>query len=291
MSDASPNSRIPWEALRSALAEHAAAGLRTWIDSTQPHFSNQLAFALSRLDEGIALRHHCELRESLPARVDVLDLGAGNGGVAFAFANSPRYRVHTLDLVPNSVLRAVRRTTGLPVLPAVGNGAALPYADASFDVVLLIDAIEHVSTPGPLGEEIMRVLRPEGVCIVTTVARLRFLFRRDPHWGIPGLVALPNWLQRFVVNKLARRRNLGPGGATVPAYDVHHIYWHKDEIGALFPRPASVTAMYAWPIDPNARMLTREWLRYQLRGFVFDHVVVRKHGTSMGSRDGFPPES
>jgi hypothetical protein len=122
----------------------------------------------------------------------------------------------------------------------------------------------------------MRVLRPGGFCIVSTIARLRYFFRRDPHWGIRGLVMLPNSLQRFVVNRIARRRTLGEGGRSTLAYDVEHIYWHRDEIGRLFPGAASATALWAWPVYPNAKPPSWQWLRYRLRDFVFDHVLIRK---------------
>ncbi len=238
----------------------------------------QREHALSRLDAGIDLLNYCELRENLPERrVDVLDVGAGNGGDALAFANCDRYRVHAVDLVPNSVFRAVQRATGIRLNHVIGTGHALPYANASFDVVLLIDTIEHVTDARRLGAEIMRVLRPGGFGMVSTVARLRFFFRRDPHFGIRGLVMLPNPVQRFVVNRIARRRNVGSGGRSdSPAYDVEHIYWHRQEIGRLFPAAAEVTALYSWPLDSNAKSLTREWLRWHLRDFVFDHVRIRK---------------
>ena len=269
--------RIAWSSLREIFAEHADAGIAGWIRETEPHFRHQHEHALSRLDAGIDLLTYCELAESLPERrVDVLDIGAGNGGVALAFANCSRYRVHAIDLAPNTVLYAVKRATAIPLNHAVGTGHALPYADASFDIALLIDTIEHVSNPRRLGAEIMRVLRPGGFCMVSTVARLRFFFRRDPHFGIRGLVMLPNSLQRFVVNRIARRRNMGHGGCHSPAYDVEHIFWNRQEIGRLFPGAAEVAALYSWPVDPNAKPPTKEWLRWHLRDYVFDHVRIRK---------------
>jgi 2-polyprenyl-3-methyl-5-hydroxy-6-metoxy-1,4-benzoquinol methylase len=112
--------------------------------------------------------------------------------VAFAFGNCPSYRVHAIDVVPNPVLSRLNRRRAIPVCYTVGSGHDLPYRPESFGLVLLVDAIEHIPDRRRLGSEIMRVLRPGGICIVSTVARLRYLLRRDPHYGVRGLVALPN---------------------------------------------------------------------------------------------------
>lgn len=127
--------RVPWSTLRSIFTEYARTGIAGWIDESEPHFRAQLTFALSRVDQGMDLLKHCESHEALPPRrVDVLDIGAGNGGVAFAFANRDRYRVHAIDIVPNSALLAVRRATSLRLDYTVGSGHALPYPSSSFDI-------------------------------------------------------------------------------------------------------------------------------------------------------------
>ena len=43
----------------------------------------------------------------------------------------------------------------------------LPFPDSSFDLVVTIDVHEHLSSVDPLNREIRRVLRPDGVAVVT----------------------------------------------------------------------------------------------------------------------------
>jgi SAM-dependent methyltransferase len=47
-------------------------------------------------------------------------------------------------------------------------GAALPYADGSFDTVVSMDVIEHVLDPVPWLLEARRVLKPSGTLFLTT---------------------------------------------------------------------------------------------------------------------------
>ncbi|MEX1245540.1 MAG: class I SAM-dependent methyltransferase [Thermoanaerobaculia bacterium] len=269
-------SRLDWSTVRSSFVEAVRSEFAAWISPGQPHFSSQLAFAIGRFAEGSALVRFFELTPSESGPVtDVLDIGSGNGGVAFAFANCLKYQVHALDVVPNRLLARLQQSLEMPVRPVIGTGSALPYRDKRFDIVLLVDVIEHVKDAHRIGAEVMRVLRPGGVCFVSTAARLRYLTKPDPHYGVKGLVALPNALQRFVVNHILRRRILTADGRCWPAYDVEHTFWHVNEIARLFPGHDSAQGLYAYPMC-GGRVFTREWLRRRLRGFLFHHVLIRK---------------
>ena len=195
--------------------------------------------------------------------------------MAFAVAHETRFRVDTIDLVPNSTLERVRRASGLPIRRTLGDVGRLPYAGESFDVVLLVDVVEHVRDRRAMGAEVMRVLKPGGVCFITTPARLRYLCRPDPHYGVRGLLALPNALQRFIVDRVLGRRVSSASGFPAPAYDVEHTFWHVGELARLFPGPKTVEALYHFPLA-GGPPLSREWLRRLLRRFVFHHVVIGK---------------
>jgi SAM-dependent methyltransferase len=44
----------------------------------------------------------------------------------------------------------------------------LPFADASFDTIILSDVLEHIRAPNGLWDEMVRILRPEGVILMNT---------------------------------------------------------------------------------------------------------------------------
>jgi SAM-dependent methyltransferase len=60
-------------------------------------------------------------------------------------------------------------------------GAPLPYADASFDLVVAMEVIEHLAEPLPWLRELVRVLRPGGELLLTT-----------PNYASASLVAIEN---------------------------------------------------------------------------------------------------
>ena len=93
-------------------------------------------------------------------------------------------------------------------------------------MVILSEVIEHLAQPSVAGAEILRVLKPGGICLISTPPRLVFARRPDPHFQIPFLVALPDFLQRVVAGWLR------PG---IP-YNVTHIYGTTWGIARQFPR-------------------------------------------------------
>jgi SAM-dependent methyltransferase len=266
--------RLPWDGVREVFRDVVRAEFAPWGSSKKAYLEQTLAFALGRFDEGIGFVGYFDLASQYGAG-DVLDLGTGTGGVALAFANCPRYRVSAIDVGQNRILRKVTQATGLPLRYALANGLELPYREEAFDTVLLIEAIEHISRPALLGREIFRVLRPGGVCLVSTPARLRYVLGRDPHYGVPFVAGLPNAVQRFVVNRIARRRIVSPDGRSWPAYDVERLYWHVNEIARIFPGSPTVEPLFA-RAPAGGLFLSGEWWRSRFRKFLFNHVVIRK---------------
>jgi ubiquinone/menaquinone biosynthesis C-methylase UbiE len=97
--------------------------------------------------------------DGLPAPERVLDVGTGTGVAAIALARwFPDADVTGLDLSPGMVAEAERK--GGRVRFVVGDASRLPFADSSFDVVVLVNAI-------PFFDEIARVLVPGGIVAVS----------------------------------------------------------------------------------------------------------------------------
>jgi SAM-dependent methyltransferase len=77
-------------------------------------------------------------------------------------------RVVGVDVSPRAIEAARERATGGRPEFIVTSGFALPFADASFDLVTSFQVLEHVPDPAPFLAELARVTRPGGSVILAT---------------------------------------------------------------------------------------------------------------------------
>ena len=108
----------------------------------------------------------------------ILDDGAAFGFTTRRVERAPRRRgavsgrnrfVVGLEYDAAYVTRARRDNPGLPFVR--GGAAALPFRDGAFDVVLLLDVLEHLPSEAPALDETWRVLAPGGTLILSVPYR------------------------------------------------------------------------------------------------------------------------
>lgn len=100
-----------------------------------------------------------KLRGLRPGRA--LDVGAGSGGNA-AVLRELGWDVSALEFSPAAAELCAGR--GIPVVRA--DARALPFPDASFDLVMSTDLWEHVDDDRTVAAEAFRVLRPGGALLL-----------------------------------------------------------------------------------------------------------------------------
>jgi hypothetical protein len=88
----------------------------------------------------------------------ILDVGAGDGLI------TSKLDAKGIELDPTGV--ALAQKHGADVIE--GDAAVLPFADGSFDAVLIGDVIEHLEDPFPALREAHRVLSSDGTLYITT---------------------------------------------------------------------------------------------------------------------------
>ncbi|MSQ29124.1 MAG: class I SAM-dependent methyltransferase [Dehalococcoidia bacterium] len=94
----------------------------------------------------------------------ILDVGAGTGATSQALREYGR--VMAVDMSPEAV--SIARGRGLDVARMDAGNLAFP--DATFDVVVVLDVIEHLEDDAAAVRELRRVLKPGGVLLVTVPA-------------------------------------------------------------------------------------------------------------------------
>jgi ArsR family transcriptional regulator len=110
-------------------------------------------------------------RSALPllAPGDVLDIASGDGVLAELLAPHA-HRYVCIDASPRVVAAARERLRGLPnVEVREGDMHALPFADASFDLVALMHALTYATRPAVAVAEAARVLRPGGHMLLSSL--------------------------------------------------------------------------------------------------------------------------
>ncbi|MGH2978950.1 MAG: class I SAM-dependent methyltransferase, partial [Solirubrobacterales bacterium] len=100
----------------------------------------------------------------------VLEIGPGTGYYTFEMAERlDGGQVDVFDIqqeMLDHVMREANRRGATNVSPALGDAQSLPYADDSFDAVVLITVLGEIPDQDRALREIARVLRPGGRLVV-----------------------------------------------------------------------------------------------------------------------------
>ena len=100
----------------------------------------------------------------------VLDIACGEGYGSAALAQTAS-SVVGVDIAEDAIAHATARYTADNLRFAQGSLTAIPAADAAFDLVVCFETLEHVRDQELAIQEMRRVLRPEGLLIVSTPNR------------------------------------------------------------------------------------------------------------------------
>lgn len=134
----------------------------------------------------------------------VLDVGCGDAGALIAFAEKGA-KCAGIECFDTSLERGKLRAAdhGVQVDLKKGVAESIPFPDASFDLVMLDNVLEHVTDrPGTL-REVRRVLKPGGLLYMVTPKPFSlYSLWNDPHYDLAGLVLMPRSMQIWYFEKI-----------------------------------------------------------------------------------------
>jgi ubiquinone/menaquinone biosynthesis C-methylase UbiE len=130
-----------------------------------------------------------EQAATVPPGSKVLDVGAGSAPYRALFAGCD-YRTQDFSQLRDDQLRY----GGYSPIDFVSDADAIPVPDASFDVVLCTEVLEHVPEPVAVVREFGRIVAPGGRLILT--APLGSGIHQEPYHFYGGYT--PYWYQRFL---------------------------------------------------------------------------------------------
>jgi SAM-dependent methyltransferase len=145
---------------------------------------------------------HDAIREVLPSRGRVLDLGCGVNADLEAYRTDER-EVWGTDFQAHPELRHAEW------FRLLGSDGAIPFPDRHFDTVAAVMVLEHVANPRAFLREVARILRSGGRFVAHTISGTHYVtfIRR-----LIGL--LPHRINQSLVNVLYGRAEVD----TFPAY-------------------------------------------------------------------------
>lgn len=103
---------------------------------------------------------------------EVLELATGPGVLAKRIAPVTK-RMLATDYSEGMIAEAKKGTCPKNLRFEVADALSLPYADASFDAVIIVNALHLLPEPERALREIARVLRPDGILIAPNFVKKR----------------------------------------------------------------------------------------------------------------------
>jgi SAM-dependent methyltransferase len=178
-------------------------------------YASAFTYSRMRLEQALA--------EHLPGTGDglrALDVGCGTGHHMLALA-ARGFDVAGVD-GSREMLDAARLASPKAELHQA-DLAAVPFADASFDLILCIEVLRYLADPQPCVGEMARVLRPGGVCLVTAAP----LFSLNGYALVNRLALIAPIgdlvrLKQFFTTPVQLRRQFAANG--FEGVEVHGVY-------------------------------------------------------------------
>jgi ubiquinone/menaquinone biosynthesis C-methylase UbiE len=124
----------------------------------------------------------------------VLDVGCGLGHFSISFLRKGA-QVFGIDPSIDSiqVAKAWYEDEFGKSLLCVSRGEYLPFKTGNFDIVFSHFVLEHVQDVDLVIAEMLRVLKPSGVCIINAP---NYLFPLEQHYRLLWIAYLPKWLAK-----------------------------------------------------------------------------------------------
>ena len=174
------------------------------------------------------------LGEDLSA-FDVLDIGCSTGVMCCVLAEHFG-QVTGIDIDRSAIAYAQENSASERISFRVGDAMQTGMASDSLDVVVCAHVYEHVPDPRRMMAEILRILRPGGICYFAAENRLVL---REGDYRLPFLSVMPKWLGHRYVRL---------SGKAEYYYETLLTYWQLGRMTRAFERLDYTRKVVADPV-------------------------------------------
>ncbi len=121
---------------------------------------------------------------SQPKKSDrILEIGSGGGFALESLSDiGPGY--FPLD-IPLGNLKKIKDKATIPIFPVCADGYSLPFQSGVHDLVIMSEVLEHIAEPLPVLQEIQRVLKKDGIYIVSVPYKEKISYQICVHCNKP----------------------------------------------------------------------------------------------------------
>ena len=146
--------------------------------------------------------------ERLRPGCDVLEVAPGPGFFAVELAKQGAFKLTGLDVSRTLVEIAAEnvRKAGVKIDFRLGNAAAMPFADESFDMTYCAAAFKNFSEPVKALDEMYRVLRPGGEAVVVDLCKDASLDEIDTYVKQSKRRWIDAWMTRWTFRRVLLKR-------------------------------------------------------------------------------------
>ena len=146
--------------------------------------------------------------EHLRSGCNVLEVAPGPGFFAIELAKLGDFKITGLDVSRTLVEIATKnaRNAGVKIDFRLGNAAAMPFADESFDMTYCAAAFKNFSEPVKALDEMHRVLRPGSVAVVVDLSKDASLDEIDTYVKQSGRSRIDAWMTKWTFRHVLLKR-------------------------------------------------------------------------------------
>ncbi|CAN5632961.1 hypothetical protein BH10ACT3_BH10ACT3_13180 [soil metagenome] len=173
------------------------------VNPADPHLQRWIDYEEGAVDRAEERTAQLETYEPVAGK-RVLEIGCQNGAWLISLARAGADPVG-IDTEGNAVRAAtVRgRCWDVAIDPRIGDACGLDFESNTFDIVASNDVIEHVPDKVAMVREVMRVLRPGGLAVISAPQRFSLKhLRSDPHYQYAGVSVFPASGIRWYLTRL-----------------------------------------------------------------------------------------
>lgn len=209
----------------------------------------------------------CLIDGGLRRNAHVLDVGCGDGALAGVLVTRLGCRLSGVDNNALAVDYAVKEFAkrGFAGDFQIVDGYQYAFEDGTFDAIVCSEVIEHVGEPETMLREIRRLLKPDGILILTTPIRFTELPLDPMHvqeWFVDEFVVFSSRIF----------------GAPEKILRTHPVIWYEaySHAGPILGRVVRLTINALTKLGFNPFVsLAKSWRCYTTQA-----LVLRKHETS-----------